>query len=370
MANVYANYSIDLRGLDFYDLYYYSTSVSFSNNVFLNYNGKVYEDIVNIYWNDGSSWYSGFGGTNITMSGTYVIGGTATGYIAQFWNGANYVSYWGIEGFQYSAVDISAAIQSPSRTDDFQIIGAILNGSDNFVLSNGSDFMDGYSGDDLLFGGGGNDTLLGNAGNDTLSGGAGNDALDGGTGKDWATQSGSIPSHARTIQSNGQVTLVRNGETDTFTSVERIRFDDGILAFDFNGLAGPDTLAGVAYRIYQAAFDRTPDIGGLSFWTKWLDDGKTDPFNMAGRFIDSNEFRALYGSSTPANGDFLTKVYQNVLDRLPDQGGYDFWVSRLNNNTFSQAEVLARFSDSDENRANVAPSIANGIVLNNDYFLY
>lgn len=225
---------------------------------------------------------------------------------------------------------------------------------------------------DHLFGGDGNDFLDGGSGADLLVGGSGNDVVYGGNGKDWAEQSGSISSFQRSLSADGSLRLERNAtaEVDTFSNVERIKFDDGIIAFDFSGLAGPNTLAGVAYRIYQAAFDRTPDIGGLSFWTKWLDDGKTDPFNMAGRFIDSNEFRALYSSSTPANGDFLTKVYQNVLDRLPDQGGYDFWVSRLNNNTFSQAEVLARFSDSDENRSNVAPSIATGILLNNDYFLY
>lgn len=216
------------------------------------------------------------------------------------------------------------------------------------------------------------DRLFGGAGNDRLIGAPGNDLIDGGAGVDWSQHSSWSFQNQVSRQTDGSLRVVNTstGETDVLVNVERVQFNDRIVAFDFTGLAGPDTLAGVAYRIYQAAFDRTPDVGGLSFWTKWLDDGKTDPFNMAGRFIDSNEFRALYGSSTPANGDFLTKVYQNVLDRLPDQGGYDFWVSRLNNNTFGQAEVLARFSDSDENRANVAPNIANGVVLNNDYFLY
>jgi hypothetical protein len=230
----------------------------------------------------------------------------------------------------------------------------------------------GDSGNNVLVGTELTDRLSGGGGRDTLVGSRGSDVLDGGAGTDWVILSNWSFSASITRLADGSMTVRDNatGDIDTLTNVERLQFHDRIVAFDFNGLAGADTLAGVAYRIYQAAFDRTPDIGGLSFWTKWLDDGKTDPFNMAGRFIDSNEFRALYGSSTPANGDFLTKVYQNVLDRLPDQGGYDFWVSRLNNNTFSQAEVLARFSDSDENRANVAPSIANGIVLSNDYFLF
>lgn len=230
----------------------------------------------------------------------------------------------------------------------------------------------GNDSDNLFTGSAAGDFMFGWLGNDTLTGMGGNDVLDGGPGKDQVRQAGKIAETNRSLQADGSWLLINQAtsEADKLYNIERVVFDDGIIAFDFKGPAGPDTLAGVAYRIYQAAFDRTPDIGGLSFWTKWLDDGKTDPFNMAGRFIDSNEFRALYGSSTPANGDFLTKVYQNVLDRSPDQGGYDFWVSRLDNGTFKQAEVLARFSDSDENRANVAPMISNGIILNNDYFIY
>lgn len=216
----------------------------------------------------------------------------------------------------------------------------------------------------------GNDFIVGSAQNDKLVGLGGNDFLEGGAGFDFSEQSGSIWQVQRTKLADGSVRFAdpSTGETNVYASVEQVKLDDGVIRFDFEGAAGPDTLAGVAYRIYRAAFDREPDTSGLSFWTKWLDTGKTDPFNMAGRFIDSAEFEVLYGSRTPSNGVFLTKVYENVLDRKPDQGGYDFWVSRLDNGTFTQAEVLARFSDSPENRANVAPFIQNGIVLNSVYF--
>lgn len=148
--------------------------------------------------------------------------------------------------------------------------------------------------------------------------------------------------------------------------VERVQFNDGILAFDTD--SGEN--AGNAYRIYKAAFDREPDQQGLSFWTKWLDDGKTDPWNMAARFIDSREFEELYGSRNPDNADYMLRVYRNVLDRDPDQGGYDWWLERLNNSTFSQSEVLARFSDSVENRENVTPKVENGVFLSNEYFFF
>ena len=230
----------------------------------------------------------------------------------------------------------------------------------------------GTGGDDVIRGTELNDRLIGGSGADRLNGGPGNDVIDGGAGRDWADQAGTIASRQVTKLGDGsvRVTNASTGEADTLVNVERLKFYDGIIAFDFEGRASPDTTAGVAFRLYQAAFDREPDVQGLSFWTKWLDDGKTDPWNMAARFIDSREFEVLYGSRTPENRDFVTRVYQNVLDRQPEPEGFNFWLTQLSNHTYTQSEVLARFSDSDENRANVADAISKGITLSNEYFLF
>jgi hypothetical protein len=82
---------------------------------------------------------------------------------------------------------------------------------------------------------------------------------------------------------------------------------------------------------------------------------------VAARFIDSSEFRELYGLN-PSNAEFLTKVYSNVLDRTPDTAGLDWWVNEMMTNpTKTWQKVLADFSESSENQANVASLIANGI---------
>lgn len=121
-----------------------------------------------------------------------------------------------------------------------------------------------------------------------------------------------------------------------------------------------DGVAGQAYRIYKAAFDRNPDAGGLGFWIAQMDKGM-DVVEVAARFIDSVEFRSLYGQQ-PSNAEFLTKVYSNVLDRTPDQAGLAWWVNEMNTNpTKTWQKVLADFSESAENQANVASFIANGI---------
>lgn len=159
--------------------------------------------------------------------------------------------------------------------------------------------------------------------------------------------------------SSGRVTVKNSssGEEDSLTNIERVKFTDKSMAFDIAGNAGK------AYRVYKAAFARDPqsgDMSGLGFWISRIDNGM-DMVEVAARFIDSPEFRGLYGQS-PSNADFLTKVYTNVLGRTPDQGGYNWWLNELNTNpTKTKAKVLADFAESSENQTGVASLIGNGI---------
>jgi hypothetical protein len=98
---------------------------------------------------------------------------------------------------------------------------------------------------------------------------------------------------------------------DKLSNVQRLQFADMTLALDISGNAGQ------AYRVYQAAFNRTPDSGGLKYWIEQMDKGM-GLLEVAARFVDSDEFRSLYGTN-PANASFLTKLYNNVLHRQPEQ---------------------------------------------------
>jgi len=137
----------------------------------------------------------------------------------------------------------------------------------------------------------------------------------------------------------------------------RILLSDKTIGLDLAGSAGQ------AYRVYKAAFDRDPmqgDTVGLGFWIAQIDNGM-DMVEVAARFIDSNEFRTLYGENA-SDGDFLIGLYRNVLDRAPDAGGYAWWTDQLENNPEKTwQKVLADFSESPENQANVAELIGNGI---------
>jgi subtilisin-like proprotein convertase family protein len=258
------------------------------------------------------------------------------------------------------AVDLSAGTM---QIDGVNVRIAAGTDIQRVYGGDGNDMIRGDAQDNVLTGGRGNDQIFGGAGNDVLSGGQGNDALDGGAGIDIALLQGNLKDWTFAFSASGTVARQVNGaDVDTLTNVERVAFEDGMLAFDTNGTAG------FGYRIYQAAFDRTPDDQGLSFWVKQLDKGMSVT-EVAARFIDSGEFQSMYGTGV-GDDTFVTKLYQHVLQRDPDVGGKSFWLDQLNNHTYNRADVLTRFSDSAENRANVEPHIEKGIGISSDYFIF
>jgi hypothetical protein len=72
----------------------------------------------------------------------------------------------------------------------------------------------------------------------------------------------------------------------------------------------------------------------------------------------SKEFTDMYkGTDDRA---FITKLYSNVLHRAPEQSGLDFWMTAIQVDHHTRAEVLGFFSESPENQAQVIGSIQNG----------
>ena len=98
----------------------------------------------------------------------------------------------------------------------------------------------------------------------------------------------------------------------------------------------------------------------MGYWISVLDAG-TSLNDIANSFIISDEFTSLYGED-PDTGSFVTALYNNVLDRDPDAGGLNYWQGLIDGGTLSRAEVLANFSESDENIANTDPLIELGVV--------
>lgn len=192
----------------------------------------------------------------------------------------------------------------------------------------------------------------GTAGNDIFTMAPGSAAIQGGAGLDTAVYSGASDNFVLERGVYGFTVRDSAGAVDNLIDVERIRFDDTMVALDINGSAGQ------IYRLYQAAFDRVPDVGGLAFWLARTDAGDS-MMQIADYFSQNKEYIDLYANTS--NEQFVTKLYEHVLDRAPEGGGYDFWVGNLNSGATNRDEVLTMFSESPENQANVIGSIVNGI---------
>ncbi len=200
--------------------------------------------------------------------------------------------------------------------------------------------------------------LQGTSGNDVFTNGIGYDRFDGGAGIDTVV----FPTMAFKdyVLDNsyydyyGEITVRVPGQPvyDTLTNIERLVFTDQAIAFDIFGTAGK------VYRLYQAAFDRAPDLSGMGYWLSMVDKG-TSLQEVANAFVNSAEFISAFGTGL-SNSAFVTAVYTNVLHRQPDQAGLAFWNGALEAGT-SRQDLLMMFSESSENKAAVIGAIDDGI---------
>ena len=112
----------------------------------------------------------------------------------------------------------------------------------------------------------------------------------------------------------------------------------------FEGDADASVYAPRIYRLYEGIFGREPDAGGFAGWLENFANGVSFQEAIA-RFIDSQEFENQY-AGTDDEG-FLTNLYQNVLDRDPDDAGLAGWLNNLMTG-WTRADVVERFVESTE----------------------
>jgi len=149
----------------------------------------------------------------------------------------------------------------------------------------------------------------------------------------------------------------RNGLTQV-VNTERLSFTDGTLALDI----APGQNAGQAYRLYQAAFARTPDMPGVKYHLNDMESNGLALWNIASNFLASPEFATKYGSN-PTDTQYINALYNNVLKRTPGGSEVAWYQNQFNTKAMDRQAALIGFSESPENVALVGSAIANGIWL-------
>ena len=203
------------------------------------------------------------------------------------------------------------------------------------------------------------DTFNGSAFKDVIYTAGGADSVDAGGGIDTVVMAGARDQYSIALQADGSYvvrSLVDTGTVATLTNVERLSFDNQLIALDST------TTTGRMAELYNLALGRNPEESGLDFYIDANNQGITTE-QLALSFVSSPEFVALHGSQD--NSTFLTQLYQAAFDRAPDAEGLAFYMQHLAQNPgpAGQASVIANFIDSSELAIKLAGLVNQGVPL-------
>ena len=144
--------------------------------------------------------------------------------------------------------------------------------------------------------------------------------------------------------------------TDTLNGFKRIEFNNGTLALDID--AGET--AGQAYRLYQAAFARTPDMPGVAYHMNDMENNGLSIQQIASNFMASPEFKTQYGENL-SDDAYINALYQNVLGRGASDDEVAYYQDHFDRGIWDRPQVMINFAESPENLALVGPDITSGI---------
>lgn len=112
------------------------------------------------------------------------------------------------------------------------------------------------------------------------------------------------------------------------------------------------------YSLYEGLLDRVPDQGGFEFWADQGLDTATAKANMIESFMASPEFQSKW--STEGHEAMVDAAYAYVLDRVPDDEGEAYWLQALDQGRVSEREFLHQFIESAESISLTDTITANG----------
>ena len=319
-----------------------ASSMSLQSGANTTINGRSYSDLFEIDFMVGGLKYQDLlVGTGLVVNSANVItSGTIMGLIENVSDGINWVPNWMIQDISTPAATLFQAYQTSSNADDLAVIATALKGDD--IISGSTN---------------GPDTILAGDGNDVIFiGGTGGNVIDGGNGFDTVIFASPLTDHTVVKGVDGSIqiigTLTGGGPTDKLTNVEQVVFSDYTLNFDLT--SAQDAMV---YRLYQAAFARTPDNAGFRFWAALSDRTQISAVALSDQFLAAPEFAQKYG--IPDNTGFATAMYTNVLGRTPDAGGLSFWIDQLNKG-LPRDQLLVAFANSAENIQLTGAHMSNG----------
>jgi len=113
-----------------------------------------------------------------------------------------------------------------------------------------------------------------------------------------------------------------------------------ILLLVFSTTAHSDeTTQHLVTEIYVATFGRAPANAGLNYWADSVDTGSFTIDQVAQSFFDQPETQAKFPEDS-SNSEFITTIYDNVLNRAPTESGLAYWVNALDSGTMRRDQAI------------------------------
>ena len=161
---------------------------------------------------------------------------------------------------------------------------------------------------------------------------------------------------------SGGVTILHGSTAYHAAALDVVALTDGRLVFDVEGrenranTAGqieagiwiPDQTAVPIARLYDAAFGRLPDRGGLENWVAAVKGQKFTFAQLPDLWLTTPEWNAVHGQQS--DEAFVSGLYHTALHREPDAGGYAHFLSLLETHSLSRGGVLLAVCESVEHQ--------------------
>ena len=198
---------------------------------------------------------------------------------------------------------------------------------------------------------------IGNAGNNVFRGNAANNTFDGREGIDTVVFSGAVAAYT-VSGSAAQRTVASTADgSNTLFSIERLQFTDTILATDTN----PGGHVWGAYAMFNAAFDRGPDMQELSQWTAQLDRLEGNLRDLAQAMINH------YAPGVPDDA-LVAHLWSTITGTPIPFDALQLYVGLLGNRTYTQASLLELVTTIDLNTVELVGIVGQTLALDPAYF--
>ncbi len=152
---------------------------------------------------------------------------------------------------------------------------------------------------------------------------------------------------ANVVDGAEKISVRLNGRTGAESDVRAIA--DSIeaegLAQAIADVAEANPAVAMIDRLYLTFFQRFPDEDGLNYWLNLVGEG-ANLEDVAEWFAMSDEFQRRYQGRD--FGQFLDKLYVDVLNREPDTKGKVYWLGQLETGAVTRGTIVVYFTEGEE----------------------